>query len=233
MHICILHRSLEFCKWHAPSQSSQPSCLRFTATSLDDIGWSSPDWSPALFSTCLVNFRTVNDLDFVSDLCQPLILTLGFGTFSRYRKRSHPYKFWGTVFVVNLHHLWNCMFSRAWLIHWLSRDLCRAILLAFSVDPGVRNLKDAEASCFALHTLCSCSTMEAASLADARIIPYLLFAPENVCGRTTSLPILHSNTEYEFLQMPVSRQSNVVRRRGIWTYDSLLRSVIPLNLPKC
>jgi hypothetical protein len=74
------------------------------------------------------------------------------------------------------------MFSRAWLIHWLCRYLRRAILLAFSVDPGVRTFKDAEASCFALHTICSCSAAEAASLGDACTTSGLLFTPEMDAG---------------------------------------------------
>jgi hypothetical protein len=71
-----LHRSLEVWK-HAPSQSSQPSCLRFTATSLDGIGWSPPDWSSALFSACFSKSRTVNDRDIASDLVSHWY----FGTF--------------------------------------------------------------------------------------------------------------------------------------------------------
>ncbi len=108
---------------------------------------------------------------------------------SRYRKRSHPYKFLGQCLSSICISFGIGMFSRAWLTHWPSRYLRRAIRLAFSVDPGVRTLKDAEASCFALHTLCTCSAAEAASLADVCTTSYLLFTPENGCGRTTSLPI--------------------------------------------
>jgi hypothetical protein len=76
-----LHRSLEVCK-HAPSQSSQPSCLHFTATSLDGIGWSPPDWSSALFSACLSKSRTVNDHDIASDLISHWYSRLASAPFS-------------------------------------------------------------------------------------------------------------------------------------------------------
>ena len=151
---------------------------------------------------------------------------------SRYRKRSHPYKFLGQCLSSICISFGIGMFSRAWLTHWPSRYLRRAIHLAFSVDPGVRTLKDVEASCFALHTLCTCSAAEAVSLADVCTTSYLLFTPENGCGRTTSLPIPTVTPSMNFLQEPVSRPSNVVRRRGAWTHDSPLHSVLPLNLPK-
>jgi hypothetical protein len=208
-----LHRSLEVCNWHAPPQSSQPSCLRFTATSLDDIGWSPPDWSSALFSAGLVKFGTVNDL-----MLRRILSAIGTRArrrhLSRYRTRSRPYKFLGTVFVVNLHQLWNCMFSRAWLIHWLSRYLRRAILLAFSVDPGVRTLKDSEASCFALHTLCSCSGCGSSQPCRRLYDHIFTFYSREWMLENNVFADTHSNTEYEILQKPVSRPSNVVRRRG-------------------
>jgi hypothetical protein len=227
-----LHRSLEACNWHAPSQSSQPSCLRFTATSLDDIGWSPPDWSSALFSACLVKFRTANDLDVASDLVSHWYSRLASAPFSL-SEAIPSIQVFGTVFVVNLHQLWNCMFSRPWLIHWPSRYLRRAILLAFSVDPGVRTLKDAEASCFALHTLCTCSAAEAASLADACTTSYLLFTPEDRCGRTTSLPIPTVTPSMNFFknQSHVQAMLSGGEVHGVMIHHFTL-FYLPLNLPK-
>lgn len=95
---CILHSAPKASKsaiGTRPPQSSQPSCLRFTATSLDDIGWSPPDWSSALLSAWLVKFRTVNDLDVCVGSCQPLGLALGVGTFLVIGSDPIHTNFWG------------------------------------------------------------------------------------------------------------------------------------------
>jgi hypothetical protein len=72
------------------------------------------------------------------------------------------------------------------------------------------------------------SAAEAASLANACTTSYLLFAPEIDAGDNVFADA-HSNTEYGLLQKPVSRQSNVVRRRGAWIHDSSLHPATSLK----
>ncbi|PMD23427.1 hypothetical protein NA56DRAFT_701719 [Hyaloscypha hepaticicola] len=170
MHIAFCTESLEVCNWHAPPPSSQPSCLRFTATSLDDIGWSPPDWSSALFSAWLVKFRTDNDLDVCVGSCQPLGLALGVGTFLVIGSDPIHTNFWGLCLSsICISFGIACFLSVA---HPL------AVPLPASCDP----------SCFFRRSGLAAAA-EAASLADACTTSYLLFTPENGCGRTTSLPI--------------------------------------------
>jgi hypothetical protein len=91
--------------------------------------------------------------------------------------------------------------------------LHHAILLAFSVDPGVRAFNMQMAFAFALHSLCSCSAADAASLPDEECDFIFAFSTRDRAGRT-SLPIHMRNTEYELRERAslASKQSCQVAR---------------------
>ena len=188
-----LHRSLEVCK-HAPSQSSQPSCLRLTATSLDGIGWSAPDWSSALFSAYFVKNRTVDDSDIASDLVSHWYSRFASAPFSLLEASPSIQIFGDSVCCQSASALELHVFSSA--AHPL------ALPLPASCDPscffcrsGRKGLKDADRLCVSRCIPFAVAAQRSSQPCQCLYDLIFTFTPEVDVGEQRFLRYPHRNTE--------------------------------------